>query len=799
MACSAFSLPSRVALAVALFGALALCGACLGEQGSSAAAPQAAAPREILFGADFEPKMPDSTKALFYESGMNCIRLTGGGYSWAAATHKRQAEDFAARGLKVYLQLGSHYPSADYFKLKSSWLVDSEGATGVEDRKAWSITYSNDHWPQYSYSSEETRRLFEKDFSKYLQSFPKGSNAAGVILHNEPGYFWNDKRLFDYNPATVAKFKAWLEERHGSIEALNRRWGSSYSSFQEIVPPGKPPVKEIGAWMDWRRFNVQLIASFLKWEASFLKSVRPDLRTTTNLDGPMTHWYAYRCADNYEYSAMMDKPGVDIYPTPWTDRSFVSYAMDQLQGVAQGRESHVLECDSFSAKLWKYSEPQRASLLRGELWTLFGHGASGVFIWGFSRGDDFSLTDGEFNERVASCRDIAHMVKMTGIGSFFRPSSEIAVCVDPDSYLYLAGKEAKPNSETPSLDAENHGFHAALSDAGFQSDVIETAQLRALPLSRYKALLLPSAVMMDEELAFKLKEFVASGGLLVADSPFAVCDRWGSPAASAFGLSSLFDSPGSLKRTGKGAALLLPEKAGSSYMWNPGSSTLRRTLNSALSSLAIKPFVELSSSGQPCLLDGSALKDSKGDVLLTVASLGSKGKLPDLAKQVKAKLLLRDAPFKAAFLLPSSFAKDGLSFSGPRPLELTNSEDGVSVELGDVSDAVAVLFAKDSGPLLAASAPLKASPGSVASLSVVCFNPSPKRISGSISLKPLQGVLAQGGGTEVSVEPFSSSAASLKLEIQPDAKRGRAAVSAILSSASLMEGVSSVPVDVFIE
>ena len=310
------------------------------------------APGQFLFGADFPPKPSDAIKELFYESGLNCIRLTGGGYSWAVPMHKALADDFQQHGLYVYLQLGSHYPSADYFPLKDAWFVDQDGKTGMEDRKAWSISYSGQHWPQYSYISPAFRQKLEGDFQKYVGNFAGNTNLAGVILHNEPGYFWQVDRLsFDYNPATIAAWRVWLKEQHGDIATLNSRWTTTYASFDEITPPGKPPVENVGAWMDWRRFHPMAIADFMNWESSFFKTQRSDVPRTTNLAGPLDHWFAYRSADNYQLSKPMDAVGVDIYPTKWSSRMLVPYTMDMSTGVAAGRDVHVLECDVFSDKL----------------------------------------------------------------------------------------------------------------------------------------------------------------------------------------------------------------------------------------------------------------------------------------------------------------------------------------------------------------------------------------------------------------------------------------------------------------
>jgi hypothetical protein len=199
---------ARLATVSAIFVLVCVASLPATETGNGAA--KAATPRQILFGADFEAARPATTKDLFFECGLNCVRLTGGGYGWAAQGHSAWAKTLAAKGVQVYLQLGSHYPSADYFGLKDAWLVDQNGKTGVEDRKSWSIKYDHSSWPQYSYAHQGFREKLAKDFAAYLGSFPAGPDLAGVILHNEPGMHWLNNRIFDYGAPSIAAFRAWL-------------------------------------------------------------------------------------------------------------------------------------------------------------------------------------------------------------------------------------------------------------------------------------------------------------------------------------------------------------------------------------------------------------------------------------------------------------------------------------------------------------------------------------------------------------------------------------------------------------
>ena len=58
---------------------------------------------------------------------------------------------------------------------------------------------------------------------------------GGWILANEPDF------RASQTPYTMRKYRAWLEQRHGTIVALNRAWGTGFSSFAGIASqPANP-------------------------------------------------------------------------------------------------------------------------------------------------------------------------------------------------------------------------------------------------------------------------------------------------------------------------------------------------------------------------------------------------------------------------------------------------------------------------------------------------------------------------------------------------------------------------------
>jgi hypothetical protein len=781
------SVPLRSFLLATLFLPLAL--------------PAAEGPRPtFLFGGDYPDKPSAAVSSLFYESGLNCIRITGGGYAWALPTHKPLAAEMEKHAVQVYLQLGSHYPDSEYFKLKEAWLVDHKGETGVEDRNAWAVAYSGSFWPQYSYTTDVFRRKLEGDFKKYTAEFQAFKNVSGVILHNEPGYHWLKDRVFDYSPPSIAKFKEWLAQRHGDVATLNQRWGSNYASFDEVVPPPQPPLAgpQIPAWLDWRRFHVTAIADFLAWESAYVKSLNPAIPRTTNLDGPINNWYPYRLAHLEAYSRAMDAVGIDIYPTEWTKRGMVAYSMDMAKGVAQGRPVHVLECETFSEKKWRFPEEDRARLLRSQFLTMIGHEAEAVLMWGFSRNDDFSLTNGEFNPRVRETRDLAFTAKTLELNRFRRLPSRVALVVDTDTFVRVSATEKMPLAASSRVDVELVGYYLALRDAGYQADVIFLEQLaQKEEAARYEALVLPTTELMDAELAATLRKYVEGGGTLLASGRFAEADRWSRPAAKvpAEGLDSVFGlsisgpagtegvmmnapalwldgpiqkvalagaealgkledgTPGlTVNSLGKGKAFYLNGMPGNAHHYDHDGK-LPKILAQVLGK--VRPDLLFEGAGQ---LELSALREAAtGNVLVIGATHGEEGKLPPRVPAGRLKIAADGrlaAVYKAAYAFTAPRLKEGRWVAGPEPVTL--AADGA--ELPAIDSALPVLLVRDGrGPLVTVNAPAQVAPGANGTLVARVYNPSPEPLVGEVAVAANPHLLPlPAEPAELRVEPWSS-------------------------------------------
>lgn len=76
------------------------------------------------------------------------------------------------------------------------------------------------------------RRTLEP-WARALQGHPC---VAGVLLGNEVGP--GGPELFRDHPRFLSAFQQWLQETHGDLETLNGRWGTAYSEWTQVRPPG---------------------------------------------------------------------------------------------------------------------------------------------------------------------------------------------------------------------------------------------------------------------------------------------------------------------------------------------------------------------------------------------------------------------------------------------------------------------------------------------------------------------------------------------------------------------------------
>src|SRR5208337_3294303 len=115
----------------------------------------------------------------------------------------------------------------------------------------------------------ESRHIREA-VERYIKDNVASWTQNPDLLYNILGY---ELQYICYCEPSQHMFRAWLEQKHGTIARLNDAWGTHYTGFQEIVAP---PTKEArplpgtnrAQWYDWACFNQERFTDYLVWVKS---------------------------------------------------------------------------------------------------------------------------------------------------------------------------------------------------------------------------------------------------------------------------------------------------------------------------------------------------------------------------------------------------------------------------------------------------------------------------------------------------------------------------------------------------
>ena len=477
---------------------------------------------KMIYGVDYYPEAEaasdsqlEKDASMMEAAGINFVRMAE--FAWAKMEPVEGHYDFAwlDRALKVLNAHGIRAVLGTPSASLPAWLM----------AKYPDIAAMNEQGVRYRYGSRRNYCLHNPQFLAAVRGIV---TAMAEHYKHHPGVLgWQiDNELggpFCYDSYCLAAFQKWCQAKYGTLDALNRDWGTifwghTYSAWGQVPLPWNTlyGVYNVSLALDYRRFFSDSSRDFLKLQADILRRTAPGKAITHNEMGMF---------DDIDYSTFntpLDFVAWDNYPMIFrkdhSDYFDVGLSHDLMRGSKDQHNFMVMEQEGGLPGWMEFWGRQAApALYRAWAYQSIAHGADGVcfFRWKTSRYGTEQYwqgvldQDGYPNARYQTVAQMGKEVKqLSSILHGSTPVSPAALLVSPDTrwafHIQTLVKDFDYNRQLGS-------YYAALRQQGIGVDVVFPQS----DFSAYKVIVAPSLFVVTKSLVDKLTDFVKNGGTLV--------------------------------------------------------------------------------------------------------------------------------------------------------------------------------------------------------------------------------------------------------------------------------------------
>ncbi len=376
----------------------------------------------------------------------------------------------------------------------------------------------------------EVARHAEKDPAFYgydLWSEPAAMNWARVGYKSEP--------MFCYCPSSMERFRLWLQKKYSTLDNLNEAWHRTFTDWNQVEPPRFGTILTYTDFMDWRIYYGYKLAEDLKMRNDAVKAVDPNHVTTSHAPNPSplarTLADPYDPSDDFLMKDSVDFFGTSLYPKLTSvDRNWDLnrrvLAMDLTNAISGGRGFYVGELQSgygvHGTVIGSEVTPKDLTMWA---WGMVARGARAINHYAFypmnagyeSGGYGMINLDGTLTDRSRRAGEYAKEISANAdlILKAYPEKAEAAIVFSPLAPL-LGGYDAYGSRNA--IHQAVAGYHRMFFERNIPLDVLSSRELAANNLKQYKLIIVPYPLMLTEEEASTLKQYVANGGHLFTEA-----------------------------------------------------------------------------------------------------------------------------------------------------------------------------------------------------------------------------------------------------------------------------------------
>jgi len=382
--------------------------------------------------------------------------------------------------------------------------------------------------------------------------YTNGGCVINVTLDDEPDYFQtlSFPLMNDYNEVIIGTkskpgiYQNWLKEKYSDVAALNKRYKSNYSSFNEVKPPYEMPkhFRQLPIFIDWHYLKLYMINAYI--ERLYKMTIERKINVPISLLNPYLS-----CPEAWLiFQDFCSKRGlkIDVWTEFWPGSHYRSmdFKEDRMGEIAfqmgiyrqlvkkAGTPPLSIETQSYISH---HIEPDEAELLY-----------QSIIAYGLNNTNYYLMVGGEsprgFGCHTGKTWDISCPIALDGtrrphfeviqrLGQFFKlhgvrlSNTETVADIAVGYYEPYAVGSFVNNTLDLGLDESlqganeylfgSRGFFTLLAMSGVNFDTVDIQRAPVEDLLRYSQLWVYAFDFMDVKAQEKLVEFVKRGGKLV--------------------------------------------------------------------------------------------------------------------------------------------------------------------------------------------------------------------------------------------------------------------------------------------
>lgn len=311
------------------------------------------------------------------------------------------------------------------------------------------------------------------------------------------------------------KFRGWLLDKYGSVEALNEAVDSIYSDISEF----EPPAVNSSEWenpslsLEWYRFTSDCAVEFVRDEMLIIRAADQNAEISTNITPHINNPDFYKLFECLDYVSYDNFPTTKATGEIYNSRAF---ELDMMRCI-KGRDFIVIEqLGSTECEEMIMPVSPKSGMIMGYAMQAMIRGANTVFHhrWRtalkgprmFNRGilDHGNKPNRKFFEFSDLCRCVSKLNALNDT----RIVSDAAIIYSPETE---AAFHIQPQVEGFDYLKQLKAYHKALTGFGANVDVVSPEA----DLSKYKLVIAPSLYVNKTAATNNIYRYVMNGGTIV--------------------------------------------------------------------------------------------------------------------------------------------------------------------------------------------------------------------------------------------------------------------------------------------